>query len=135
MDIFVYEIATGLTRQLTENDIDDYAPTWRCDSETVVFTSDITGNPDIFEEPARPITDPPILVEEDAKQLTFDPVFDIYPLALNADESASREGQHASESLGRQTVFFNPDMSLTDPDPSDETSSIDFIPIDSCQIE
>lgn len=135
LDIYVYELATGLTRHLTDNTIDDYAPTWRCDSETVVFTSDITGNPDVFEAPARPITDPPILVEQDATQLTFDPVFDIYPLGLNADESASREGQHASISLGRQTVFFNPDMTLTDPDPSDEIGRIDYVPIDGCQTE
>ena len=76
---------------MTENEIDDYAPTWECNSHTVVFTSDVTTDSNIFSTAADPITAPPIDVESDASQLTDDPNSDQYPQNTPPEENASRE--------------------------------------------
>jgi TolB protein len=93
LDIYIYEVATGLTRKLTDNDIRDYAPTWYCESHTVIFTSEIRGpnDPNIFAAQADPVTDPPIKVEEQATQLTDSPALDQYPQNTPAEENASRQ--------------------------------------------
>lgn len=90
-DIYVYEMASGTTRQLTNNTVDDYAPTWICGMQEIVFTSNITDDPNIFEAPALPIDDPSIDVLADASQLTVVPAFDQYPMDTPAEENASRE--------------------------------------------
>lgn len=90
-DIYIYDIETGMTRLLTNNDIPDYAPTWWCDAPVVVFTSDITEDPNLFDAPALPIDDDPILVERDAGQLTFASASDRYPQNTPPEESASRQ--------------------------------------------
>jgi TolB protein len=90
-DIYVYEIASGLTRLLTDNAIEDYAPTWWCNSTTLVFTSDVTGDPNLFEASALPMEAQPIVVESEATQLTFDPADDRYPEYAPSNENASRQ--------------------------------------------
>lgn len=91
LDIYVYEFGTGLTRKLTDNTIDDYAPTWLCGDDRLVFTSEIEGNPNIYEVDVLPISASPILVEEDAFQLTFEDYLDVYPVMNMPFERASRE--------------------------------------------
>jgi Tol biopolymer transport system component len=115
LDVYIYDVATGQIRLLTDNDIDDYAPTWRCDSVHVVFTSDVTGNPDIFEAEATPIQDPPTLVDTDAEQLTFELSQDVYPKQMPGEENASREGADpvVAGHLGEQTNFWEPDLTIT----------------------
>lgn len=113
LDVYVYELATGNTRQISDNDIADYAPTWLCDDERVVFTSDVTDDPNIFEANVQPITDPGIKVDEDADQKTFEPSNDIYPLSSPAEEHASREGQTVLGAFGEQTIFLLPDVNVT----------------------
>lgn len=92
-DIYVYDLDTGTTRLLTDNTIEDYAPTWFCYSPVLVFTSDVTGDSNLFSNPALPIDAPPILVENEASQLTFAPEADQYPLAMPPEENASRGDQ------------------------------------------
>ncbi len=118
LDIYVYEVATGERRQLTDNTIPDYAPTWICDATEVIFTSDIEGNPDIFSADATPISDPAILVEEDADQLTFEEFQDVYPQDTPAEENASREGRTSIGDFGVQTVFIEPEVETTEVDPT-----------------
>ncbi|MBZ0289313.1 MAG: hypothetical protein K8I30_16960, partial [Anaerolineae bacterium] len=113
LDVYVYETGTGETRQLSDNEIADYAPTWLCDDERVMFTSDVEGEPNIFEAEVAPISDPGILVEEDADQMTFELANDVYPMSAPAEENASREGQTVLGAFGEQTVFLEPDASLT----------------------
>ena len=91
LDIYVYEFGTGLTRKLTDNTIDDFAPTWLCGDDRLVFTSEIEGNPNIYEVDVLPMTASPILVEEDAFQLTFEDYLDVYPVMNMPFERASRE--------------------------------------------
>ncbi len=98
-DIYVYEVATQLTRLVTDNPIEDYAPTWYCNAPILVFTSDITGDPNLFRTPALPMTAPAILVDKQAAQLTFDPADDVYPLDSPSEEDASRR-QWTSLSTG-----------------------------------
>jgi len=88
-DIYVYEVSTKITRQLTDNTIEDYAPTWYCNGPLVVFTSDVTGDSNLFAAPALPIDAPSIQVETEAQQLTFDPASDQYPSDSPSEEDAS----------------------------------------------
>ncbi|MHB8629646.1 MAG: TolB family protein, partial [Aggregatilineales bacterium] len=71
-DVFVYQLSTGKTRLVTDNadKIAHYAPTWYCNSTTLVFTSDVTGNANIFSTAALPIDAKPINVATDATRLT-----------------------------------------------------------------
>lgn len=133
LDIYVYEVATGETRHLTDNTVADYAPTWLCDETRVLWTSDVMGDANIFEADAAPISDGPILVDPDADQLTFETSSDIYPLSNPAEENASREGKTVRGAFGTQTVFLEPLVSLTPIDLS--TTSItrtEWQPINVC---
>ncbi|MDX2076489.1 MAG: PKD domain-containing protein [bacterium] len=121
LDIYVHEFATGLTRKLTDNTIDDFAPTWLCGDDRLVFTSEIYGNPDIFEVDVEPITASPILVEEDAFQLTFEEFNDVYPMMNQPEENASREDQKVMEDTQYQRGLFRTGFSMTPQD-----SSVDF---------
>lgn len=116
LDIYIYDLATGATRQLTDNAISDYAPTWRCTDERVVFTSDITGDPNIFEADVSPLDAPAIAVDEDASQMTFELSNDIYPHSNPSEENASREGQTLLGAFGEQTVFLQPPANVTQVD-------------------
>jgi hypothetical protein len=58
----------------------------------VVFTSDVTDDPNIFSSPALPIDAPAILVDKEANQMTFDKAKDVYPEYAPTEENASREG-------------------------------------------
>ena len=71
-DIYVFQVTTGKTRQVTASvaSAEHYAPTWHCDSKTLVFTSDITGTPNLYSAPALPIDATPIDVKNDASPLT-----------------------------------------------------------------
>jgi TolB protein len=97
-DIYVYQVSTMMTRLITDNEGDPYAsvqdvsPTWFCDSPTVVFTSSITGDNNIFSYPALPIDGDPIKVDESASQLTDDPGNDRDPENTPPEENASRGG-------------------------------------------
>lgn len=92
LDIYAFEVETEKTRLVTDNDIMDYAPTWLCDAPIIVFTSDVVGNPDIFNTPALPIEADAILVDLEANQMTFALEDDVYPENAPSEENASREG-------------------------------------------
>ncbi len=91
LDVYVYEISTGITRKITDNTLGDYAPTWLCDTNTLVFTSDVTTDANLFSVPALPIEADPIDVIEEAVQLTTIDAADQYPLGSPQEENASRE--------------------------------------------
>ncbi|MEP6987025.1 MAG: hypothetical protein ABI970_15575, partial [Chloroflexota bacterium] len=69
----------------------DYAPTWYCNAPVVAFTSDITGDSNVFSASVLPIKGDPIDVEKAANQLTTDKASDQYPVDSPAQESASRQ--------------------------------------------
>jgi Tol biopolymer transport system component len=92
LDIYAYEVETEKTRLVTDNEIMDYAPTWLCDAPIIVFTSDVVGNPNIFNTPALPIEADAILVDAEANQMTFALEDDVYPENSPSEENASREG-------------------------------------------
>ena len=92
LDIYVYEFDSEETRLVTDNVIPDYAPTWICGAPIVVFTSDVTEDPNIFNTPALPIEAPAIVVDEEANQMTTDEANDVYPENNPTEENASREG-------------------------------------------
>lgn len=79
LDVLVYELSTAQTRILTLNSTEESAPTWICNTDTVVFTSLVTGNADIFSTTALPIDAPPVDVLQSAQQLTDDLAEDRYP--------------------------------------------------------
>jgi TolB protein len=127
LDIYTYELATGLTRQISDNSIADYAPAWTCDELRVFFSTDVTGQPDLFEAEVQPITDGPVDLELDAERLTFELSDDIYPEQVPSNEVASREGQTVTGPFGQQTVYLRPDMTVTEVDISiDEVQREDW---------
>ncbi len=134
LDVYVYQVGTGITRKLTNNKIPDYAPTWLCNGTIVIFTSDIDGNPNIFDADAVSITAPAIDVQKDAQRLTTDPADDIYPENAPVEENASREGRMPGISLGDQTDFLTPDVTVTKVDPSLDTGKA-WEPIASCPVD
>jgi len=89
-DIYVYDLANNQTRLLADNTAADYAPTWFCGSKQLAFTSEVTGNADIFSAQALPVNAASIIIEEQATQLTVDPAADLYPLSSPSEEDASR---------------------------------------------
>jgi Tol biopolymer transport system component/SH3-like domain-containing protein len=100
-DVYVYEFDSEVTRLVTDNDVPDYAPSWICDTPTLLFTSDIderedgTPDPNIFSTPGLPIEDDPIIVDEEATRLTTDDSVDTFPLDSPSDEDASRKGDES----------------------------------------
>jgi len=90
-DIYVYDVATQQTRLVSNNKIEDYAPTWFCKGPDIVFTSDVTGDSNLFSTSALPITAAPILVDKQASQLTTSPKSDQFPLDNPSEENASRQ--------------------------------------------
>ncbi len=109
-DIYVYEIETGATRLITRNDgefegVFDTAPTWFCESTTLIFTSNVeteatteatvgaTNDNNIYSVEALPIDAPAIAVNEEASQLTVDESNDRDPQNSPAEENASRGEQ------------------------------------------
>ncbi len=118
LDIYVYQLSSEQTRHLTDNTIADYAPTWLCGTTEIIFTSDIMGNPDIFQVSALAITAPAVDVAEEAQQLTAHPAVDIYPMDAPSEENASQEGRLPSllDSTLGHTSFLQPDVSMTPPD-------------------
>lgn len=93
-DIYIYDLLTEQTRQLTNNDVPDYAPTWTCESHSLVWTSDIVAptDPNIFSIDVDQVTTA-IDVLQEASQLTFDDSADQYPQNSPAEENASRQGR------------------------------------------
>ena len=118
LDIYVYQLSSEQTRHLTDNTIADYAPTWLCGTTEIIFTSDIMGNPDIFQVSALAITAPAVDVAEEAQQLTAHPAVVIYPMDAPSEENASQEGRLPSllDSTLGHTSFLQPDVSMTPPD-------------------
>ncbi len=133
LDVYVYELSSGRTRQLTANTIADYAPTWQCGTTQVVFTSEVAGNPEIYRAEALPIDVAGILVDRDAQRLTDDPANDIYPENSPVEENASREGRLPGPvgALGLQTDFLRPDVSTTPPDWTLEREE-PWLPVEVC---
>jgi hypothetical protein len=136
LDIYIYEVASGATRHLTGNTVDDYAPTWHCSNVRLLWTSDIAGDPNIFEVNVLPMTGAPIAVDPEANQMTFEASSDIYPMSFPPEENASREGKTVLGDFGTQTVFLNPDAHLTPVEPSTEGAvRTEWQPIDACAPE
>jgi TolB protein len=71
-DVFVYQLSTGKTRLVTStaDKVAHYAPTWYCNSTILVFTSDVTGNANIYSTNALPMSADPIDVKKSATALT-----------------------------------------------------------------
>jgi TolB protein len=111
-DIYVYEVATGKTRLITNNTADyagiqDVAPTWYCDSTILVFTSNVeslsdgnSANNNIYSVNALPIDGEPIDVDKTASQLTEDEGNDRDPQNTPSEEESSNGGALPSKFTG-----------------------------------
>ncbi|WP_119070420.1 PD40 domain-containing protein [Aggregatilinea lenta] len=145
LDIYVYDVASGETREVTGNGIADYAPMWRCDAQTLVFTSDLPGNPDIYETDALPISADPVDLNVDGDQMTYEAADDIYPENMPPEENASREGHlppltpgagEPDVTLGMQTNLLKPQALITPRDPfRDGTTRDDYQPVEGCPVQ
>lgn len=129
-------MASTQTRQLTDNDVDDYAPTWLCNSSHVIFTSEIDGDRNIYQADALDLDADPIdLTNADmAIQLTDDVAEDIYPVGAPTEENASREGllpDANGMNFGTQKEFLPVDVRITEVDSSID-NLVEWILISSC---
>jgi len=98
LGVYVYQFATGKTRRVTDTQSANYAPTWFCHGNTLVFTSDVNGNPNLFSVAALPIDAASIDVANEATQLTTNKLADQYAAASPFEEDASSFGpQNALE--------------------------------------
>lgn len=68
--IYVYQLSTKNTRRVTDLNSVNYAPTWYCNSTTLVFTSNVTGNPNLFSTTALPMEAQSISVDKLGRELT-----------------------------------------------------------------
>lgn len=96
-DIYVYDLDTGETRILTNNEFLDYAPTWRCGTTNTIFASEAQGAPNIYETDALPIDAFGVVVdpEIDGDQLivlTDSPFAETFPQGVPSEENGSRLG-------------------------------------------
>ena len=96
-DIYVYDVTVGTTRRVTDSSFHGYAPTWQCGSSKLVFTSDVTGDSNIFLADALPVTAAPISVSS-ATQLTNDKSADQFPQNSPAVEDASYRSSIGNQS-------------------------------------
>jgi len=88
-DIYVYQLSTGKTRRVTDNDVPDYSPTWRCNAPFIVFTSEIGGSPALYQTSALPMNNRGVK-PEDVNQLSFDTRWvDLFPENSPAVEDSS----------------------------------------------
>ena len=136
LDVYIYDVASGLSRQLTDNDVDDYAPTWLCNSSHIIFTSEIDGNPNIYQADALNLDAEPVDLtdETQAIQLTDDEANDIYPSGAPTEENASREGHLPDANninFGTQKEFLPVTVQITEVDSSID-NLVDWIPINAC---
>lgn len=92
LGIYVYQLSSGKTRQVTDNSASNYAPTWDCKSQTLVFTSNVNGTPNLFRTPALPIGAPPVEVGTQAERLTQGSAASQYPVGSPLVEDASKQG-------------------------------------------
>ncbi|MHB8625460.1 MAG: TolB family protein [Aggregatilineales bacterium] len=87
-DIYVYQVATGITNKLTNSVTLNSAPTWYCKSSTIVYTSLVNGKPQLYQIPVPPISANPVSFA-DAIQLTNDNASNQNPQGSPAVEDAS----------------------------------------------
>jgi len=79
VEVYVHQISSSVIRQLTEGGT-NFSPTWMCESPTIVWTSNIGGNHDLYMSNALPITAPPLQMSlNQASQLTDDQGQDEFP--------------------------------------------------------
>jgi Tol biopolymer transport system component len=107
-DIYVYELATGLTRKLTDNTTRDVAPTWLCSSPTLLWTSNAQPDQvtpaevdDIYSASALPMTADPLNVADEAARLTDNEHDNRYPQNFPPIEFGSRDSQQPSQLRSR----------------------------------
>jgi Tol biopolymer transport system component len=95
LGIYVYQTVTKQTRRVTDVQSMNYAPTWACNGPTLIFTSDITGNPNLFTTQALPMEAKPIQLALQAQQLTSGQAASQYAVDSPGEEDASTFGPQA----------------------------------------
>ncbi|HLY28120.1 MAG TPA: DPP IV N-terminal domain-containing protein [Aggregatilineales bacterium] len=90
--VYVYQISSKQTRQVTDGSTQSSAPTWTCDSSTLIYTSVVNGNTQLFQTPALPIDAKPVKAA-DASELTGDNATNQNPENFPAVEDASHRSR------------------------------------------
>jgi PKD repeat protein len=119
----VYDTATQEKMQITLNDVANFAPTWKCSDDVLVFVSNIDGDPNIFEVEVGQASDGPIDVSEEATQRTFDSSSDVYPSGGSLPE------RNAERTIGAINLSSQIDTGETGIDTRPE----DWIALDGCE--
>ncbi len=89
--VYIYDLNTKKTRQVTASTTASYAPTWDCNSTTIIFTANVGKNPGLYSAPALPLDAAPIDVTKDAKKLTTGESASQFPVGAPREEKASKQ--------------------------------------------
>lgn len=95
-DVYVVDTTSGVVKDVTNNNFEDRAPSFRCDGVIVVYHSDAAadeqnpGQRELFEVNPLPLDGPANTPQRLTEQVTAD---DIYPVADPHDEINSKEGR------------------------------------------
>ncbi len=90
-DVFAIEVESLALKDATNNTFNDRAPSFRCNSDIIIYQSDTRGQWDIFQvdpnpiNPEGPFQAPEALTETESTEL--------YAMNLPSDENGSREGR------------------------------------------
>ena len=88
-DIYVYQVASGITVKLTNSTTLNSAPTWICKTLTIVYTSIANGKPQLYQIVVPPISASSVSTS-DSVQLTSDNATNKNPQSAPAVEDASQ---------------------------------------------
>jgi TolB protein len=101
--LFLYDMKSKQTRQMTDLEVPVFAPTWDCQSSTIVFTATVDGTANLFSAPVGKMDEPPINIKKNATQMTQskDNSSSQYPVGAPREERASTQSitQSLSASL------------------------------------
>jgi len=96
-DIYVYEVSTRLTRQITDNTTLNSASTWHCNTSMLIYTSVVNGKPQLYQVSALPMDAKPVSAA-DSTQLTNDNASNTNPQGSPSIEDASHRTQEGNAS-------------------------------------
>jgi len=91
-DIWVFDVASGMSTRVTSDPADDIAPVWSPDGRRILFTSSRTGSYDIYERASSDTGGDAVLVEAAGDQIAYDRSSDGRYLVYQTDQPGDLGG-------------------------------------------
>ncbi len=136
LDVLAYDRAAGQRLTVTTTETNEFAPQFRCDSVTVVFSSDAPDRdvPLLFDQPVRGTDAEARLVSADAESYISRGFSQIYPLSALPRAFASGEGVLPPGVVATRghTQFTFPDVSVIADTGATLNQPMPYTPIQVC---